>query len=265
MALLRQSDLSVTDICISAGANHGLRPSWSTREWDDRTAHRPARGCEAVGMVNDEEYFEIATRNRMLAADMFATLTPRQWATPSLCGGWTVREVAAHLVPPSGGLGLLKVLPAVIWYRGDLDRMVDEMSKKGARRPTERIVADLRARASAHLKPPVTGAGGPSTDTTVHLRDAARPLGLDVTPDLRAWKAALHFLVSKPAAKGFVSPRRIEGLRFEATDIAWSWGAGDLVRGSSEAVAMCIAGRSAYLDELQGPGVAVLRGRLSGA
>jgi len=46
----------------------------------------------------DERRFAAATAERLQAAAMFATLTPEQWRTPSLRAGWTVREVAAHLL-----------------------------------------------------------------------------------------------------------------------------------------------------------------------
>ena len=38
-----------------------------------------------------EAVYRIATDNRLLAADMFADLSPEQWRTPSLCAGWTIR------------------------------------------------------------------------------------------------------------------------------------------------------------------------------
>jgi hypothetical protein len=59
-----------------------------------------------------ETVHQIATANRLLAADMFATLTPpEQWRMPSLCAGWTVREVAAHLLEPlETEVGTLKLL-----------------------------------------------------------------------------------------------------------------------------------------------------------
>ena len=42
-----------------------------------------------------ETLFALATANRLLAADLFAGLSAGEWRTPSLCAGWTVREVAA--------------------------------------------------------------------------------------------------------------------------------------------------------------------------
>ena len=98
-------------------------------------------------MTDAAEIFAIATANRLLAADMFAGLTQEQWATRSLCSGWTVREIAAHLVPPPNGLSLWSLAGQVIRYRGDLDRMVDDMTRRAAQRPIEDIVRELRASA----------------------------------------------------------------------------------------------------------------------
>lgn len=211
------------------------------------------------------EHHRIATANRLLAADMFEQLTPQQWATPSLCEGWTVREVAGHLLAPlESDFSWPTVLGVIVRYRGNLEKYVDDETRKRSARPTEQLVAQLRERAGQELTVPFTGAGGPMADTAIHLRDAARPLGLDVSPDLDAWRATLDFLVSKPATRGFVTKKRLAGLRLVATDQDWSWGEGAEVRGPSEAVAMAIAGRPVALDDLAGDGVAVLRGRLAG-
>jgi uncharacterized protein (TIGR03083 family) len=211
---------------------------------------------------DQERLYAIATANRLLAAEMFAGLTPQQWATPSLCRGWTVREVAAHLLPPANRLWLLPLAVQVIRHRGDLERMVDENTRRAAELPVDEIVRRLRDRAGVRLKPPVTGVAGPMADTAIHLRDAARPLGLAVNPEPPTWEPVLDFLVSTPAGKGFVPPDRLRGLRFVVDDGTWSWGDGATVSGTSEAVAMAIAGRAAVLPELAGDGVALLAGRL---
>jgi len=214
-----------------------------------------AAGVEAI--------YQIATANRLLAADMFADLTPEQWRTPSLCAGWTVREVAAHLLEPlETKVDTLKLLAYLVRYRGSLDRMVDETTRKVAARPTDELVTGLRERASTRLTPPVVGPLGPMTDTGVHLRDAARPLGLDVCPPPASWRPALDFLVSKPASRGFIPRDRLVGLRFIATDQDWQHGKGVEIHGSSEAIAMAVSGRPAALDDLAGAGTDVLRPRI---
>ncbi|GAA5128845.1 maleylpyruvate isomerase family mycothiol-dependent enzyme [Alloalcanivorax gelatiniphagus] len=214
-----------------------------------------------MGSPDHAHVYAIATRNRLLAAEMFAGLTDEQWATPSLCEGWTVREVCAHLVPPEGGFKVLPLVWSVIRARGDLARMVDVDAREKARRPTAELVAALRDRAGEKLKAPVVGPYGPMVDTAIHLRDAARPLGLDTGPPPEDWRAVLDFLLTRPAERGFVGTGRTEGLRLEATDVAWSHGGGDLVRGPAEALALGIAGRSVAYGDLTGPGVEVLRSR----
>lgn len=98
-------------------------------------------------------------------------------------------------------------------------------------------------------------------DTAIHLRDAARPLGLATSPPSEDWRLVLDFLLIGPAERGFVGIGRTKGVRFEATDIDWSRGDGQLVRGSAEALALGITGRDAVYDELEGPGIVVLRDR----
>jgi uncharacterized protein (TIGR03083 family) len=211
-----------------------------------------------------EQVHQIATTNRLLAADMFATLTPEQWRTPSLCAGWTVREVAAHLLEPlETEVGTLTLLVYLVRYRGSLDRMVDDTARKVAARPTDELVTGLRERASTRLAPPVIGPLGPMTDTCIHLRDAARPLGLDVCPPPASWRPALDFLVSKPASRGFIPRDRLTGLRFIAADQDWRHGDGPEIVGSSEAIAMAVSGRPAALDDLAGPGLDILRRRVA--
>lgn len=210
-----------------------------------------------------ETVYQITTANRLLAADMFATLTPEQWRTPSLCAGWTVREIAAHLLDPlETKVGTLKLLVHLARYRGSLDRMVDDTARKVAARPTDELVTGLRDRAPTRLTFPVIGPLGPMTDTFIHLRDAARPLGLDVCPPPASWRSTLDFLASKPATRGFIPRDRLTGLRFIATDQDWRHGGGPEILGSSEALAMAICGRPVALDDLDGPGLDVLRSRI---
>ncbi|WP_181310078.1 maleylpyruvate isomerase family mycothiol-dependent enzyme [Nocardioides campestrisoli] len=214
-----------------------------------------------VPQEDEEEVYAAATRNRLLAAEMFAGLTPEQWRTPSLCAGWTVREVAAHLVPPERGFSAWYLVKGLVSSRGDLDRMIDTTTRKAAQRPTEEIVRLLRERAHQRVSAPIVGALGPMSDTCLHLRDAARPLGLDVMPELPAWHLTLDFLVTKPARR-VVPEARLAGLELETTDEPWSHGMGSRVAGPSEAIAMAMAGRSAALTDLEGEGVPVLAARL---
>ena len=213
-------------------------------------------------MSDVERLYVCATENRLAAAEMLAGLDDEQWATPSLCAGWTVREVAAHLVDGlETDFRKRSMLPKLLRYRGDVERMIDESARATAQRPTEELVAALRDGAGKKVDPPFMGPEGPFTDSAVHLRDMARPLGLDVNPPTDTWLLVLDFLTSD-RAHGFIPKQRTRGLRFVATDAEWAGGAGEDVHGTVESLAMAITGRESAVDELTGNGVPELRYRV---
>ncbi len=41
---------------------------------------------------------DFAIQERAEFADFLETLSPRQWDEPSLCDGWRVRDVVAHVI-----------------------------------------------------------------------------------------------------------------------------------------------------------------------
>ena len=55
--------------------------------------------------------------------------------------------------------------------------------------------------------------------------------------------------------------RRIAGVTLRATDTDWRHGSGPEVTGPAIALLLAMAGRKTALDDLTGPGVALLRSR----
>ncbi|WP_433040731.1 maleylpyruvate isomerase family mycothiol-dependent enzyme [Dactylosporangium sp. CS-033363] len=202
----------------------------------------------------------IAAERRGIA-DLVSSLTPAQLATPSLCGDWTVRDVAGHLIAPlaGGSLALRYLVRSGFRLHTANARLARHM---GARPPAE-IAAVLRDKAEHPFRPPIVGFAGQLTDLQVHGQDMRRPLGLPHALEPSRLLVSLRFLVSG-RAPGFVPKRgRIEGLRFETTDLDWTSGDGPPVRGPAEAVLLAICGRPAALQDLTGDGVALLRERIS--
>lgn len=199
--------------------------------------------------------------NRRLLADFFDGLDEEQLETRSLCDAWTVREVLGHLAMPlTGNLGgfLLQVVRA----RGSINRASEAVARELARRPVRELTALLRDKADQHGKAPGVGPMGQMADGCLHLRDCARPLGLPDDVGIEDWRVVLDWL--PPGVPGLVPRRRLDGLCLVATDQEWSWGAGDEITGSSEALAMAVSGRAVALDDLGGPGVDLLRLRPGG-
>ncbi|MGY1714053.1 maleylpyruvate isomerase family mycothiol-dependent enzyme [Geodermatophilus sp. SYSU D01106] len=198
----------------------------------------------------------IHAERRALAADLRG-LDEDRWDTPSLCGGLTVREVLAHLTA-GARLGGFRWLAGVLRGRVDPDRQVavrlrEHLGSSGADTLArfERVVA----RTTAPPLPRIALLG----EVVVHGADVRRPLGLPGAPpiDVLTRVAAYASRGDRAAA----ARGRAAGLRLEATDGPFAAGAGPLVRGPTLALVMATAGRAAFLGDLSGDGIEVLRAR----
>lgn len=195
---------------------------------------------------------------RAALADDLSGLDREQWATRSLCGRWSVEEVVAHLTA-AASLGRFRWLRSVVGARGDFDVHNDRrLAEQRGASPAEtlqrfRAVVDSRTAASGHT---AAWLG----EVVVHGQDVRRALGIARSAGVEAMTEVARFFVSRD----FTVPSKTlaAGIRLEATDGPFRHGEGPLVSGTSEALTMTLAGRSAYLDELSGPGVASVRDRV---
>jgi uncharacterized protein (TIGR03083 family) len=203
--------------------------------------------------------FAAVADERRGIAHMIDQLTPAQLATPSLCNGWDVKTVAAHLV--SVFADGFWVFQWTALRRGGINRAIDELASRRARLPASEIAATLRQRADHRLSPPLTGPLSGLTDVLVHGGDIRIPLGLDFDPHPKCVSSALDFLAG-PRPLGFSSRSRLKGLRLYGSDIGRNWGSGAEVSGPANALMMAACGRTALLHQLDGPGLPVLRDRL---
>lgn len=199
------------------------------------------------------DVFERTARNRRELAYLLDSLTPEQWQAETLCRGWTVRHLAAHLVQPME-VGFARFFAVALRYRGDTARTVDHFTRRIARRPPEELVATLRARADERVDPPRVGPMGPFAETCIHLRDIARPLGLDTDARRADWLDLLTYLTAPGAAPGLIDPAVHRGLSLRALDADFRHGEGPEVAGNLEALTMTVTGRVAPLQDLHGPG-----------
>ncbi|MEV4635773.1 maleylpyruvate isomerase family mycothiol-dependent enzyme [Actinoplanes sp. NPDC049548] len=212
--------------------------------------------------MSDEQLMAMISDERRRAADLIESLTPEQLATPSLCGEWTVKQVAAHLIAPFATKRRW-FLGVSIRSRFRLHRAIAMLAERIAERPAGEIAAVLRENADRPYKAPIVGFFGQLTDLQIHGQDIRRPLGLprELHPD--RLRVSLDFLVSRRAGGAFVPRGRTAGLRFEATDLEWASGTGKTVRGPAEAVMLALTGRAVVLPELAGEGLPDLRARLA--
>ena len=199
-----------------------------------------------------------AERHRV--ADLVADLSDEQWATPSLCSAWTVRDVVAHLTVTTR-MTVPRLLRAAVRARGSFDRMeVDLAAERAEAYPTDELVAQLRESADSTRRFPGSTPRDPLMDLVVHGQDIARPLGRrhvsppDVVADCLAYVATNRFMGG---------PRRLAGVRLVSTDTGWTLGEGAELRGPDVDLLLVAAGRRVGLEALEGPGAAVVGARLS--
>ncbi|MGE3285768.1 MAG: maleylpyruvate isomerase family mycothiol-dependent enzyme [Pseudonocardia sp.] len=192
-----------------------------------------------------------------LIADL-ETLTPEQWATPSLCEGWDVHDVLAHLVDVARTTRLGFVL-AMARARFDFDRQnADGLAAHRGATPTDTLAA-FRAVRTWTATPPApleTRLG----EAFVHGEDIRRPLGLRGSYPTPYVVRSLALQVRTDELWGG-GKQRVAGVTLQATDAEYRHGDGPVVEGPALALLLVTCGRSVALDELSGPGLERLAAR----
>jgi uncharacterized protein (TIGR03083 family) len=209
--------------------------------------------------VDREFVFAAVADERRQMARLLDGLGAAQLATPSLCAGWDVKTVAAHVVST-----VVDGTPAFLWLalrRGSMARAIDELARRGARLSAAEIAANLHRCADRQISPPLFGPLDPLADVLVHGGDIRIPLGLPFAPDPQLAALAMDFLTG-PWPFGFVPLGRLRGISLRANDICRAWGSGAEIRGPVAALMMAVSGRTPLLHLLDGPGLPQLRWRL---
>jgi len=208
--------------------------------------------------VDDTRTWKLIHAERAAMSDTLASLTPSQWAEPSLCGGWSVQEAAGHIVAGAEQTPA-HFMKGMVVNGFRFNAMMDRGARRNGALPPAEIVRRLQATTSTtnHPPAPVMAMLG---EIVVHGEDIRRPLGLTYQPDSESLAACLEMYSKASFPVG--AKKRIAGLRVVATDADWSHGAGPEVSGPGLSVVLAICGRSAGLAGLTGDGVATLQSRM---
>lgn len=194
-------------------------------------------------------------RERASLADFVETLTEDQWAQPSLCDGWTIKELVAHLTLID--IGWTRLTFELLRYGGGLGRTGRETARRrAAGMSAPDLVALLRAKVGVRKHPIGTTYLDPLVDVLVHGQDIAVPVGAHREMPTDAAVAGAQRVATMTYWLG--KRRRLRSLRLEATDADWSHGAGELISGPIAVLLLVLTGRRARLDELTGDGIGQL-------
>ena len=212
--------------------------------------------------MNDDEVWAAIDLQRRRIADLLDQLSDEEWRQPSLCDGWTVRDVAAHLTLQQVGLGAGMVL-AITHPRGlgSVNRMILITARSRAERPVDQLIAQIRAMIGSRRHNVGVTSLETLTDILVHGQDIAIPLHRELEmPTAAAATAATRVWAQRGRGKARVfDDVPIQGFRLTATDVPWSVGDGPEIRGPIAAILLLLTGRRAALPRLRGDGAETLR------
>lgn len=191
----------------------------------------------------------IAAERRELA-DVLAGLSLRAWDAPSLCAGWRVREVVAHMTMPFR-YSIERFREEMARSGGDFTAMSDRVAKRdAAAMPPSELTAALRDNAEHPWQPPGGAPEAPLTHDVIHGLDFTVPLGVGRrVPDDRL-RLVLD-AVTSPVALGHFGVD-LTGVRLIADDLDWSFGAGEQLTGKAKDLLLLIAGRQLPDGALRG-------------
>ena len=157
----------------------------------------------------------LAEQERASLLDLLSGLTDEQWAAPSLCSRWTVRDVAVHVVSYDE---LSKPALVSTFVRGGV--RIDSVNDVALRRYADLEPAEIIDLVGRCRKPRGITAGFRGaialTDGTIHQQDIRRALGLP-----RAIPADQLLLVSRDGPQIQQAQATLESLaKIPASDLA---------------------------------------------
>ncbi|MEV6641980.1 maleylpyruvate isomerase family mycothiol-dependent enzyme [Amycolatopsis sp. NPDC051371] len=190
----------------------------------------------------------IAAERRELAA-VLGDLTPAGWGSATLCAGWRVPEVVAHMTMPfrfSTG----RFVREMVKSGGRFHRMADRLARQeAASLSRETLVASLRDNADHPWQPPGGGPEGALSHDVIHGLDITTALGLD----RRVPRERLEVVL------GGVKPKQVKyfgtdltGVCLRADDLDWSYGTGTVLTGLAQDLLLVLCNRRLPAGRLRG-------------
>lgn len=126
----------------------------------------------------DEEAF--AERRRLV--ELLENLSEADWDHDSLCAGWRVREVVAHMTMPFR-TGPLSMLAGLVKARFSFDTFADSAARRDtAMYDSAQLLDLLRQNVTTVWHPPGGGEDGALSHDLIHGLDITEPLGLPAPP-----------------------------------------------------------------------------------
>lgn len=208
--------------------------------------------------LSKNEVWDIVHDERVRLADDLATIAAADWQRPSLCPGWSVHDVLAHLLD-TARTGRIAFVRSMIAARGDFDRANADGIRRCKDPDPARTLAEFRASAGLRRTPPANLATR-LVEAIVHGEDVRRPRGLSGDYPAPAVRDALDYQLRTRVSFGG-GAERAAGLRLISADSGAARGEGPEVRGTELDLLMAVSGRPVPVAAFDGPGAELLAAR----
>ncbi|ANS68072.1 hypothetical protein SLINC_5848 [Streptomyces lincolnensis] len=189
--------------------------------------------------LETDQLWQVVDDERTSLADLLESLSPEEWETPTRCGDWRVRDVAAHLTI-AARCTYGQVVREMARARGNWNRMIHDSAVREAGQPVAEITANLRSTIGSRRLAPTTSPREPLIDILVHGQDVALALGRTrEMPPAAARDAADRVWTMRLPPRPWPLPKA----RLVATDIEWTRGEGEEIGGPIAALLLLLTGR----------------------
>ncbi len=200
--------------------------------------------------MNDTGIQDAIAAERRDLAKVLAGLPAADWEAPSLCAGWRVRDVVAHMTMPFR-YSTARFVAELARARGNFNRMSDRCARRDAAAMSAGELAAVLASNAGHpWKPPGGGYSGALTHDVLHGLDITVALGIDRKVPEDRLRLVLASVTAPKTQRYFGTD--VSGIELRADDIDWRFGAGSLLAGNAQDLALVLCGRSVPACRLHG-------------
>ena len=191
----------------------------------------------------------IAAQRGELAA-VLVGLPASGWDEPTLCAGWRVREVVAHVTMPfrySGRRFMLELAKS----RGRFNEMADRLARRDAARMSPAELTEAVGSNTGHpWRPPGGGFEGALAHDVIHGLDITVPLGLAFAVPEERLRRVLPASTAEKSVTFFGAD--LAGTEFRACDLDWTLGSGTPLTGTAADLLLALCGRKLPAGRLAG-------------
>ena len=191
----------------------------------------------------------IAAQRGELAAVLDA-LPASGWDEPTLCAGWRVREVVAHVTMPFRYSGR-RFAMELVKSRGRFNEMANRVAlRDAARMSAAELTEAVRSNIGHPWRPPGGGFSGALAHDVIHGLDITVPLGLALAVPEERLRRVLPASTNDKTVMFFGAD--LAGIEFRARDMNWTLGAGTPLTGAAADLLLAMCGRTLPAGRLSG-------------